>query len=424
MSTSSLPLHASTTGSNPRSIAIIGGGPAGLIAAEYLSQLGHTVTVFDAMPSVGRKFLQAGKGGMNLTHSEPLADFVQRYGEATPFMTPLLTQFGPEALRAWAQGLGFDTFVGSSGRVFPSDMKAAPLLRAWLQRLREQGVTFQVRHRWQGWDDDNRLSFMTPTGERLVETDACLLALGGASWPRLGTTGAWVAPLAARGIRINPLKPSNCGFEMAWSDHFRSRFAGSPLKSVVLTHVNEAGEACSRQGECVVTEHGMEGSLLYPFTPALRDALERNGEARFYLDLLPGRDLNRVKRELSQPRGSKSMANHLRSRLGLEGVKAGLLRECLTASEFSDNQRLATAIKALPVAVIATRPIEEAISSAGGVALAELDPQLMLTQLPGVFCAGEMLDWEAPTGGYLLTGCFATGYQAARGMATWLQSRP
>ncbi len=424
MSTSSLPLHASTTGSNPRRIAIIGGGPAGLVAAEYLSQQGHTVTLFDAMPSVGRKFLQAGKGGMNVTHSEPLADFVQRYGEAAPFMMPLLTQFGPEAVRAWAQGLGFDTFVGSSGRVFPSDMKAAPLLRAWLQRLREQGVTFQVRHRWQGWSTDNRLSFMTPMGEQLVESDACLLALGGASWPRLGTTGAWVAPLATRGIRINPLKPSNCGFEMAWSDHFRSRFAGTPLKSVVLTHVNGADEACSRQGECVVTEHGMEGSLLYPFTPALRDELERNGQARFYLDLLPGRDLDRVKRELSQPRGSKSMANHLRSRLGLEGVKAGLLRECLTAAEFSDNQRLATAIKALPVAVVATRPIEEAISSAGGVALAELDTQLMLTQLPGVFCAGEMLDWEAPTGGYLLTGCFSTGYQAARGIAAWLQSRP
>ena len=410
--------------SHSRLVAIIGGGPAGLIAADYLSQQGHPVALFDAMPSVGRKFLQAGKGGMNLTHSEPYADFVRRYGPAADFMAPLLAQFGADALRDWAQALGVETFIGSSGRVFPCDMKAAPLLRAWLQRLREQGVQFHVRHQWLGWQNDERLRFMTPTGESSIRADACLFALGGASWPRLGSTGAWVRLFAARGIDIQPLKPSNCGFEMGWSDHFRSRFAGMPLKSVVLTHTNASGEPISRQGECVITEHGMEGSLLYPFTPALRQELERHSRACFCLDLLPGRSLERVLRELRQPRGSKSMANHLRSRLGLDGAKAGLLRERLNPEVFSDIPRLAAAIKALPIEVHATRPIEEAISSAGGIALSELDPQLMLRKLPGLFCAGEMLDWEAPTGGYLLTGCFATGYQAARGIDAWLRAHP
>ena len=410
--------------SHSRLVAIIGGGPAGLIAADYLSQQGHPVALFDAMPSVGRKFLQAGKGGMNLTHSEPYADFVQRYGPAADFMAPLLAQFGADALRDWAQALGVETFIGSSGRVFPCDMKAAPLLRAWLQRLREQGVQFHVRHQWLGWQNDERLRFMTPTGESSIRADACLFALGGASWPRLGSTGAWVRLFAARGIDIQPLKPSNCGFEMGWSDHFRSRFAGMPLKSVVLTHTNASGEPISRQGECVITEHGMEGSLLYPFTPALRQELERHSRACFCLDLLPGRSLERVLRELRQPRGSKSMANHLRSRLGLDGAKAGLLRERLSPEVFNDIPRLAAAIKALPIEVHATRPIEEAISSAGGIALSELDPQLMLRKLPGLFCAGEMLDWEAPTGGYLLTGCFATGYQAARGIDAWLRAHP
>ena len=410
--------------SQSRLVAIIGGGPAGLIAADYLSQQGHPVALFDAMPSVGRKFLQAGKGGMNLTHSEPYADFVRRYGPAADFMAPLLAQFGADALRDWAQALGVETFIGSSGRVFPCDMKAAPLLRAWLQRLREQGVQFHVRHQWLGWQNDERLRFMTPTGESSIRADACLFALGGASWPRLGSTGAWVRLFAARGIDIQPLKPSNCGFEMDWSDHFRSRFAGMPLKSVVLSHTNASGEPISRQGECVITEHGMEGSLLYPFTPALRQELERHSRACFCLDLLPGRSLERVLRELRQPRGSKSMANHLRSRLGLDGAKAGLLRERLNPEVFSDIPRLAAAIKALPIEVHATRPIEEAISSAGGIALSELDPQLMLRKLPGLFCAGEMLDWEAPTGGYLLTGCFATGYQAARGIDAWLRAHP
>ncbi len=421
MSSSATDLPRPVASVQPRLVAIIGGGPAGLIAADYLTQRGHTVALFDAMPSVGRKFLQAGKGGMNLTHSEPYADFVQRYGQAADFMAPLLAQFSADALRDWAQGLGVETFVGSSGRVFPCDMKAAPLLRAWLQRLREQGVQFHVRHQWLGWQSDERLRFMTPDGERLVRADACLFALGGASWPRLGSTGAWVNLFAARGIDIQPLKPSNCGFEMDWSDHFRSRFAGVPLKSVVLSHTNARGEQVSRQGECVITEHGMEGSLLYPFTPALREELECHSRACFWLDLLPGRSLERVLRELSQPRGSKSMANHLRSRLGLDGAKAGLLRERLSPEVFADIPRLAAAIKALPIEVNATRPIEEAISSAGGIALSELDPKLMLHKLPGLFCAGEMLDWEAPTGGYLLTGCFATGYQAARGIDAWLR---
>ncbi len=405
-------------------IAIIGGGPAGLIAADYLSRRGHRVDLFDAMPSVGRKFLQAGKGGMNLTHSEPFPEFVQRYGEAAAWFHPLLAEFGADQLRQWAQDLGFETFIGSSGRVFPTDMKAAPLLRAWLQRLREQGVHFHVRHQWQSHPDQNQLHFLTPEGIQSYQAQVLLFALGGASWPRLGSTGAWVAPFVEAGIPVVPLKPSNCGFEMNWSAHFRERFAGMPLKSVVLSHTNASGELITRQGECVITQHGMEGSLLYPFTPALRGELERQGAACFYLDLLPGRSLARVEQELRQPRGSKSMANHLRSRLGLEGVKAGLLRECLNAEQFSDPGLLAASIKALPIRVVAMRPIEEAISSAGGIERNALTTDLMLIDHPGIFCAGEMLDWEAPTGGYLLTGCFSTGLRAAHGIENWLKNLP
>ena len=408
----------------PLEIAIIGGGPAGLMAADHLSARGYSVDLFDAMPSVGRKFLQAGKGGMNLTHAEPFAEFVQRYGDGASWIRPLLADFGAEQLRQWAVGLGFETFVGSSGRVFPTDMKAAPLLRAWLQRLREQGVRFHVRHQWQGSLDKDQLSFITPVGIQHYQARAVLFALGGASWPRLGSTGAWVAPFSAHGIAVMPLKPSNCGFEMAWSEHFRDKFAGAPLKSIVLSHTNAAGELITRQGECVITQHGMEGSLLYPFTPALRHELEQNGSACFYLDLLPGRSLARVEQELRQPRGSKSMANHLRSRLGLEGAKAGLLRECTSAEVFADPTLLAAHIKALPIYVRATRPIDEAISSAGGVELNHLTDHLMLANEPGVFCAGEMLDWEAPTGGYLLTACFSTGLRAALGIEQWLKHRP
>ena len=390
-------------------VAIVGGGPAGLMAAEVLSGHGIAVDLYDAMPSVGRKFLMAGKGGLNLTHSEPLDAFLARYGERRAEMEPLIRAFGPDHLRAWARGLGVDTFVGSSGRVFPTEMKAAPLLRAWLHRLRAAGVRIHVRHRWLGWDDQGRLRFATPAGETAVTAEATVLALGGASWAKLGSDGAWLPVLQARGVAVAPLRPANCGFDGAWSAHFRARFAGQPLKSVALSFAGE-----TRRGECVATEHGLEGSLVYAFAARLRDAIERDGAVTFLLDLLPDRTAEYVAAEVARPRGSRSLSSHLQSRLGLKGVKAGLLRECLDQADFNDPVRLAAAIKALPVRLLAPRPIDEAISTAGGVAFAGLDGQLMLRGLPGVFCAGEMLDWEAPTGGYLLTACFASGRAAGR----------
>ena len=402
-------------------VAIIGAGPAGLMAAEVLSAAGVAVHVFDAMPSVGRKFLLAGKGGLNITHSEAFEAFAGRYGSRRAQIEPMLQAFGPDALRAWVEGLGVSTFVGSSGRVFPAEMKAAPLLRAWLARLRGAGVRFHPRHRWTGWGADGRLQLATPDGPIVHTADATLLALGGGSWQRLGSDGAWVPLLAGRAVDISPLRPANSGFEVAgWSEHLRGKFAGAPLKNVTLALDGEA----PRRGEFVLTEHGIEGSLVYALSAAIRQRLEQHGSAQVYLDLQPERSQEKVTALLSKPRGSASMAKHLHRQLSLDGAKAALLRELTTPADFADMSRLARAIKALPIEVNATRPIEEAISSAGGVALAELDTQLMLTQLPGVFCAGEMLDWEAPTGGYLLTGCFSTGYQAARGIAAWLQSRP
>ncbi|MDD3528915.1 MAG: TIGR03862 family flavoprotein [Gallionellaceae bacterium] len=396
-------------------VAIIGGGPAGLMAAEVLSGHGIQVDLYDAMPSVGRKFLMAGKGGLNLTHSEPLDAFLARYGARRAEIEPLIRAFGPDELRAWANGLGVDTFVGSSGRVFPAEMKAAPLLRAWLHRLRAAGVRFHVRHRWLGWDAAGRLSFDTPDGETTVAADTTVLALGGGSWARLGSDGAWLPVLLGQGIAVAPLKPANCGFEAGWSDHFRDRFAGQPVKSVAVTFAGE-----TRKGEFVVTEHGVEGSLVYAYSARLRDAIERDGAATFELDLLPDWPADRVLAEVVRPRGSRSLSSHLQSRLGLAGVKAGLLRECLARDAFADPARLAAAIKALPVRVLAPRPIDEAISTAGGVAFAALDKGLMLRDLPGVFCAGEMLDWEAPTGGYLLTACLASGRVAGRAAALHL----
>jgi uncharacterized flavoprotein (TIGR03862 family) len=395
--------------------AIVGGGPAGLMAAEVLSGKGIPVDLYDAMPSVGRKFLMAGKGGLNLTHSEPLDAFLARYGERRAEIEPLIRAFGPEELRAWAAGLGVDTFVGSSGRVFPSEMKAAPLLRAWLHRLRAAGVRFHVRHRWLGWAPNGDLRFITPDGEVNIASAATVLALGGGSWAKLGSDGAWLPVLHARGIAVAPLKPANCGFEAGWSDHFRTRFAGQPLKSVALGFAGE-----TRKGEFVVTEHGVEGSLIYAYSARLRDAIVADGSVTFQLDLLPDWPAERVLAEVARPRGSRSLSSHLQSRLGLTGVKAGLLRECLDPTAFADPARLAAAIKALPVRLLAPRPIDEAISTAGGVAFAALDEHLMLRTLPGVFCAGEMLDWEAPTGGYLLTACFASGRAAGLGVASYL----
>ena len=402
-----------------RRVAIIGGGPAGLMAAEVLSALpGLAVDVYDAMPSVGRKFLMAGKGGMNITHSEPLADFIGRYGARAGQVASWLAEFSPTALRDWIHGLGIETFVGTSGRVFPTEMKAAPLLRAWLQRLRSQGVRFHVRHRWLGWRDGG-LRFATPDGELLVQADAVLLALGGGSWAKLGSDGAWVPVLRESGIEVATLKPANCGFDVAWSAFFSERFAGQPIKPVVACCAGQ-----SRQGEFNITASGIEGGLVYALSAPLRDALERDGQAALILDLAPGRSVERLAADLARPRGRDSLANHLRRRAGIEGVKAALLRELCPPETLATPALLAAAIKALPVPVIATRPIDEAISTAGGVSFAALDEALMLRAKPGVFCAGEMVDWEAPTGGYLLTACLASGRVAAAGVRRWLAVQP
>jgi hypothetical protein len=398
------------------SVAIIGGGPAGLMAAEVLIEAGVSVDLFDSMPSLGRKFLMAGKGGLNLTHSEPLETFLSRYGTRRSEIKSLLAAFGPEALRAWALGLGVETFVGSSGRVFPTEKKAAPLLRAWLHRLRAAGVRIHVRHRWLGWNEDGSLNFITLGVPRRLTFDAVVLALGGGSWARLGSDGAWVPVLAARGVPVVPLRPANCGFDVGWSAHFRERFAGQPLKSLSLSFAGQ-----TRRGEFMVSADGVEGSLIYAFSAALRDRIETDGSATVELDLMPDWTPARVLAEVSHPRGSRSLSSHLQSRLGLKGVKTGLLRECLTAEQMADPMQLAAAIKAVPLRLIAPRPLDEAISSAGGVDFAALDGKLMLRDHPGVFCAGEMLDWEAPTGGYLLTACFASGFVAGRACRDWLR---
>ena len=403
-------------------VAIVGGGPAGLMAAEIASAAGAQVDVYDAMPSVGRKFLMAGKGGMNLTHAEPLEVFYSRYGKRRTNVEPLLAGFGPDALRTWTRELGVETFVGSSGRVFPADMKAAPLLRAWLHRLRAAGVHFHMRHRWCGWDGDGALRFDTPQGGQTVRADATVLALGGGSWPQLGSTGAWVPLLAARGVRVAALRPANCGFDVAWSEHFRARHAGHPVKAVSLARTGPDGSEQRQQGEFIITATGVEGSLIYALSAQLRDEIEAAGVARLSLDLAPDRDAEQLLHELSRGRGSSSMANHLRRRAGIAGVKAGLLRELASADDFAYPARLAAAMKALPLRLIAPRPLDEAISSAGGVLFEDLDERLMLRALPGVFCAGEMLDWEAPTGGYLLTACFASGRAAGAGALAWLEA--
>ena len=399
------------------SVAIIGGGPAGLMAAEVLALAGIKVDLFDAMPSVGRKFLLAGVGGMNITHSETKPAFLSRYAEREAEMAELLGEFDADALRNWIHELGIETFVGTSGRVFPKDMKAAPLLRAWLRRLREYGVTIHNRHRWLGWDAKRQLRIANADGELLLKPRATLLALGGGSWARLGSDGAWAPLLEAQGVDVQPLLPSNCGFEVAaWSEFLRNKFAGAPLKNVSL---NLSGQA-PRAGEFVLTEKGIEGSLVYALSAPIRQLIHSKGEATVYLDLLPQRSLEVVKKALLKPRGSNSMAKHLHRTLGLDGVKAALMRELLAPEQFDDHTRLARSIKALPITLVGIRPLDEAISSAGGVPFEQLDANLMLNALPGVFCAGEMLDWEAPTGGYLLTGCFASGRRAGQGIINWL----
>ena len=404
----------------PGAVVVVGGGPAGLMAAEAARAAGAQVDLFEGRGSVGRKFLVAGKGGLNLTHSEPLPAFAARYGARSDAIGRWLQGFDADALRHWAKGLGIETFIGSSGRVFPSDLKAAPLLRAWVRRLRESGVRFHVQHSWRGWDAGGALRFLTPSGEQFVKARATVLALGGGSWPQLGSDGAWTNRLLERGVDVRPLQPSNCGFDVAWSEHFARKFAGQPLKPAWVRFVDDDGSEVQLQGEFVVTGSGIEGSLVYALSARLREAVKRHGRARIELDLAPGRDPDRLLRELSRPRNGRSVSEILRRHVGIEGVRAGLLYERVPRSDMNEPARLATWIKALPIDLERPRPLAEAISSAGGVALEGLDERLMLFALPGVFCAGEMLDWEAPTGGYLLAASFASGKIAGAGAAGWL----
>ena len=400
-------------------VAVIGAGPAGLMAAETLAQPDVAVHVYEAKPSVGRKFLMAGRGGLNITHAESPEHFVTRYGARAPEMSAILQQFDAGALRQWVHGLGIDTVVGSSGRVFPQEMKAAPLLRAWLHRLREQGVQFSMRHRWLGWDAQQQLRFETAAGEITLKPDATVLALGGGSWAKLGSDGAWWPWLAAQGVALRPLLPSNGGFETHWSQHFIEQCAGEPLKTATF----RVGNSAPVRGECMVTRHGLEGGAIYTLSAHLREQILTQGEATLYLDLLPDHTAARVLAEVTHPRGTRSLSSHLRGRLGLHGVRAALLRECLSAETFKDPARLAAGIKALPVVLHACRPIDEAISTAGGVQFEGLTEGLMLKNHPGTFCAGEMLDWEAPTGGYLINGTMASGRVAGLGVLAWRQTR-
>jgi uncharacterized flavoprotein (TIGR03862 family) len=415
-------------------VLVIGGGPTGLMAAETLSAAGVVVDLYDAMPSVGRKFLLAGKGGLNLSHAEAVELFLSRYGERRDALAPLLDRFGAAQVQAWAASLGVTTFVGSSGRIFPSDMKAAPLLRAWLHRLRYPvsgpSVQFHMRHRWLGWTDAGQgvataLRFDTPHGVVEAGGDALVLALGGASWARLGSNGAWVPTLKARAIDVAPLRPSNCGFDVSggWSTLFQERFAGQPFKSVALSVSDSSGQMVRRKGEFVATASGIEGSLVYAFSSLLRDAIEQTGRAELWLDLLPDIPVARVQSEVNHPRGSRSLSSHLKSRLGIDGIKAAILYERLGPVLMQDPLALSAAIKRLPLVLCAPRPVDEAISTAGGVRFEGLDKRLMVKGLPGLFCAGEMLDWEAPTGGYLLTACLATGLRAAEGVLAFLQEK-
>jgi uncharacterized flavoprotein (TIGR03862 family) len=412
-----------------KSVAVIGGGPAGLMAAEVISAHDSSVKVdlYDSMPSLGRKFLMAGKSGLNITHWEPFEQFVSRYGKRRAKIEPLLKRFGPDELREWVHGLGIETFVGTSGRVFPVGMKASPLLRAWLKRLDDLGVTFHLRHKWTDWlspaqaavpgGEDaafSTLTFETPHGDVAIQADAVVLALGGGSWARLGSDGAWVDRLRQAGAEVEALRPSNCGFDVAWSEHFRERFEGHPIKLVVLSF-----GSFRQQGEFIVTKEGVEGGLIYTASVLLRDEIDARGSAVMMLDLAPDRSHEWLVERLSRPRGSRSMASHLEKNVNIKGVKAGLLREFVSREDFSSLQPLAHFIKNLPVPLISTRPLDEAISSAGGVTFESLDENLMLRAVPGVFCAGEMLDWEAPTGGYLLTACFASGYVAGQGLLKW-----
>jgi uncharacterized flavoprotein (TIGR03862 family) len=409
--------------SSPQSkTAILGAGPAGLMAAEVLAQGGVRVTVYDAMASVGRKFLLAGRGGLNLTHSEPLPEFLPRYGNAMSQLAPAINAFPPEALRQWSEALGQPTFVGSSGRVFPEAFKASPLLRAWLRRLDSIGVQFALRHRWTGWDGDGRLSFVTPDGPRVVEADATVFALGGASWPRLGSDGGWVEALAAKGVTISPLRPANCGFTVAWSDIFRDRFEGQPLKGAAFSFGGH-----TLRGEAVMTRSGIEGGAIYALSADLREAIIASGEATLHIALRPDLDSSDLVARLSAQRGKQSFSNWLRKSAQLSPVGIGLLQEAAAVSGVTLSSlspaTLSGLVNAVPVKLNGIAPIARAISTAGGISFSEVDSDFMIRRLPGVFAAGEMLDWEAPTGGYLLQAAFATGAAAGRGVLKWLEGR-
>ena len=398
------------------------------MAAEVLSAHGIQVDLYDSMPSVGRKFLLAGRGGLNLTHAEPLPRFVTRFSEREAALAPLMDAFSPDAVRAWAQDLGISTFVGTSNRVFPADLKAAPLLRAWLHRLRQSGVRFHMRHRWLGWNEDGAMRFQSPTGEVTITPQATLLALGGGSWSRLGSDGAWWPWLQARGADIAPLQATNCGFDVAptgseregWSDFLRDKFAGHPVKPVSVQFTDAQGVTHRQQGEFVLTYTGVEGSLIYAFSARIRDHIAAHGSATIYLDLLPSHTPEQVLAETSRARGPRSLSTHLKSRLSIQGLKLALLHEVLKPEQLADPAQLALALKALPITLKAARPLDEAISTAGGVRFEGMNDGLMLKRLPGVFCAGEMLDWEAPTGGYLLSASMATGRHAAQGLLSYL----
>lgn len=401
-----------------KSIAIIGGGPAGLMAAEILSHHDVKIDVYEAMPSLGRKFLMAGKSGLNLTHSEDYAVFVTRYGNKQHEIAKHLDDFKPADLLAFTNELNVKTFVGSSGRVFPVEMKASPMLRAWINRLQTRGVTFHLRNRWSGWDDKHCV-VETPAGIIKIKPDATLLALGGASWPKLGSKGDWVPWLEKAGITVNTFTPANCGFHVNWSTHFSEKFHGEPIKSVVLSFKD-----FKQQGEFVVTKKGVEGSLIYSASAKLRDELISTGQVSLTLDLLPSTSAEKLTHALSRPRGSTSLSSYIRKTTGIQGVKLGLLYEFLTKEVFANPAKLANAIKSLSIPLVSPTPLTTAISSAGGISFAELNDHLMLRKMPGVFCAGEMLDWEAPTGGYLLSACFALGKAAGSGALQWLNKSP
>lgn len=402
-----------------KQVAIIGGGPAGLMAAELLAKSGVTVDIYDAMPTLGRKFLRAGLGGLNITHSENFKAFCSRYGDKSEHLQPIISRLKPNALREWVHELGIETFVGTSGRVFPKEMKAAPLLRAWIHRLRSSGVRIHLGHRWLGFSDNGALRIENREKEFLIKPDAVILALGGASWPQLGSTGIWAEWLQERGVEMAPWEPANCGFEVEWSEHLKEKFDGVPLKAVAVTFKGLDGVVRTKRGELLIKKWGIEGGLIYSFSRRIREYLNQHGRATFYIDLVPDRDAARVVKELSRPRGSHSLSRHLQDVIGDDALKRALLFE-FAGRKQENVSVLAKLIKALPVVVTAPRPIEEAISSAGGVNFKSLEPSLMLKALPGVFVAGEMIDWEAPTGGYLLTACFATGRWAAKGVIGWL----